>query len=139
MEGILIFLLILAVTFYLEARYEKKSALALFVDAEREPPRTEGPWDVARTASNAAHMLMKRNYRTVVLDFDLGPDAGTGHDVLEWLEATAALGWYVPDDIRISAVNPVARARMEEALTAIRRHKTLRASEFFVDRHGQGE
>ena len=141
MEGILIFLLILIAFVIWESRIEKQKATptALFLDDEREPPYKDGPWDVVRTAPDAIRALMQRDYAIVSLDHDLGPaDAGTGYDVMLWLEEQAAAGKHVPNDIRIHTMNPVARDRMLAARVAIRRHKALRATEFFVDRHGHG-
>lgn len=141
MEGIVIFILIFVVFLLWEASRDKpkETPQALFLDDEREPPYKDGPWDVVRTAPDAIRALMHHNYRIVSLDHDLGPaDAGTGYDVIQWLEAQAAAGKHVPEDIRIHTMNPVAARRMEAARASIWRLKSLRATEFFVDRHGHG-
>lgn len=53
------------------------------------------------------------------LDHDLGVGAGTGYDVLLWIEQHCHLFGYAPH-ITIHTANPPARKRMEAAVESIK-------------------
>lgn len=78
-------------------------------------------WAWAKTALEAIEMLRAGNVVEVSLDHDLGEDAdaGTGYDVLVWIEEQVALDGYEPPLIHIHTSNPSARDRMESAARAI--------------------
>ena len=96
-------------------------ASGVFLDDVRDPP--EG-WDLVRTAPEAIARLAAGGVTHLSLDHDLGdgPGAGTGYDVLLWLEEQVALhGFTPPEDITVHSANVSARPKMEAAITSIRR------------------
>lgn len=95
--------------------------MRLYLDDLREPP--EG-WIRVKTAPEAISLLAAGGVTHLSLDHDLGdePGAGTGYDVLVWLEEQVALHSFAPPDhIAVHSANVGARPRMEAAIAAIRR------------------
>jgi len=93
----------------------------LWLDDVRPAP--DG-WMHVKTAAHAISALTNFEYDKVSLDHDLGPpEAGTGYDVLTWLETQVGQGlWDKPlPELLIHSANPVGRQNMQRAITAIRR------------------
>jgi hypothetical protein len=94
----------------------------LWLDDVRPAP--DATWRHATTAQEAIDWLQRSFFNVVSLDHDLGPpEAGTGYDVLVWLERAIAEGdWRteVPE-LRIHSANPVGRANMTRAIESIQR------------------
>ncbi len=87
--------------------------IKVWLDDERPAPSNE--WVTFDNAWDAIHYL--RNYYVVEIsiDHDLGPaDAGTGYDVIAFLERRARSGEYTPH-ITIHTANPAAHKRVEQA------------------------
>lgn len=77
----------------------------LWVDDAKPCP--EG-WAVARTYTDAWHLLARYEYDCVALDHDLGDD-GTGYDLLCAMERGELRR---PRSFLLISLNPVGRARM---------------------------
>lgn len=94
--------------------------MKLYLDDERPEPKG---WARATTAAEAIDLLGTNHVTALSLDHDLGPpEAGTGYDVIRWLEERVALyGFQPPSLIIIHTANPSARIRMELTLKSIRR------------------
>jgi hypothetical protein len=71
---------------------------------------------------DAIKALRCTSFSVISLDHDLGEDAGTGYDVLLFLEAEVFRNpeYRVPE-IRIHSANTVARVRMLQAVESIRK------------------
>lgn len=94
-------------------------AMKLWLDDVRPAP--EG-WTAVRTAAEAIAVLTSGTVAVVSLDHDLGPvEAGTGYDVVSWIEAQAAAGTLPRIAWRIHSANPVGVRRMEAALHSAER------------------
>lgn len=98
--------------------------LFLWLDDERKPPSSEWFW--VKTALDAIKALRTAGFEVISLDHDLGEDAGTGYDVLTFLEAEVNRNpeYRVPE-IRIHTANTVARARMLQAVESIQRVSSI--------------
>jgi hypothetical protein len=86
-------------------------------------PAPDG-WLWVKTAPEAIALFARGEVLSASLDHDLGPsDAGTGHDVLCWIEkAVAASAWYGPlPELHVHSANPVGRSRMLAAVASIHR------------------
>lgn len=91
----------------------------LWLDDVRPAP--EG-WEHVKTAEEAIARFATGEVVAASLDHDLGPsDAGTGYDVLCWIErAMAEHAWYGPlPRLHVHSANPVGRARMVKAVGKI--------------------
>ena len=98
--------------------------LLVWLDDERAEPAN---WVRARTAAEAIEFLRSGRVHAMSLDHDLGDDAaGTGYDVLTWLERETAINGFTPPELRIHTANPAARPRMEAAVESIGRLFELR-------------
>lgn len=86
----------------------------LWLDDERPEPKG---WDRARTAAHAVMLLASGTYEEVSLDHDLGPeDAGTGYDVVCWLEKEAMTnGAFQAPIVHVHTDNASARGKMVQA------------------------
>jgi hypothetical protein len=110
----------------------------LFLDDERDPrdwlPHMHwfggrdlaelDEWIWAKTVPEAIGALERNDVTEVSLDHDLGEDsnAGSGYDVLLWIEARTALDeTYLPPVIHIHTSNTGALSRMEAAVRSIER------------------
>jgi hypothetical protein len=92
----------------------------LWLDDVRLPPSSEWVW--VKTALDALKELRRSSYDVISLDHDLGEDAGTGYDVLTYLEAEVYRNpEFRAPEIRIHTANTVARARMLQAVASIKR------------------
>ncbi len=93
--------------------------MKVWLDDDR--PEPEG-WVRARTVTEAITLLQTGGIDEISLDHDLGDDAaGTGYDVLTWIERAVAGRGFVPPAIDIHTANPPARIRMLAAVDAIGR------------------
>lgn len=93
--------------------------MKLWIDDERNPP--DNSWIIARTADNAMRLIGTGIFQEISLDHDLGEEK-TGYDVichLEFLLNVKSLMFSFPDVIRCHSANPVGRARIEQAISAI--------------------
>ncbi len=91
----------------------------LWLDDERPAPPG---WSRVHTAEEAIEFLAKRPCNIVSLDHDLGEDAGTGYDVLLWIERHVFEDAnFQPPDIRIHTANISARTKMELGVESINR------------------
>jgi len=82
-------------------------------------PAPEG-WDWTMSAEQAIALLKSRQYVLLSLDHDLGNDrAGTGLDVLRWIEEEVVLHGFRPPEMRVHSMNPVGRQNMLAAIDAI--------------------
>jgi hypothetical protein len=110
----------------------------LWLDDERPAP--DASWEVVKTAPEAIVALQQRPYEVISLDHDLGPpSAGTGYDVLLYLERRAFNDLSIPETVLLHTANPVGRAKMRAALTSIRKlqesRQTSATKSFHVQRH----
>jgi hypothetical protein len=97
--------------------------MKLWLDDERTPP--SGEWVWVKTSLDAIKALRKDTFEEISLDHDLGEEAGTGYDVLKYLEAEVYRSHeYQPPKILIHTANPVARARMVQAVESIKKRIT---------------
>ncbi len=93
--------------------------MKVFLDDERGAPRT---WTRVRTATEAIALLNAGVVEEISLDHDLGDDrAGTGYDVLLWIERAVVERGFIPPLLWIHTANSPARDRMLAAAEAIRR------------------
>lgn len=91
----------------------------LWLDDVRPAP--DG-WLHVKTAPEAIALFATGEVVEASLDHDLGPsDAGTGYDVVAWVEkAIGVRAWYGPlPRIHVHSANPVGRGRMVAAVKAI--------------------
>lgn len=80
-------------------------------------------WTHVHTAPAAIALFAQGVVEEASLDHDLGPsDAGTGYDVLVWIErAMFSHAWYGPlPKIHVHSANPVGRKNMHAAISQIR-------------------
>lgn len=92
----------------------------LWLDDVRPAP--DG-WLHVATAEEAIAYFARGTVEAASLDHDLGPsDAGTGYDVLAWIERAMNVGaWYGPlPRLFVHSANPVGRKRMDGAIDAIK-------------------
>lgn len=96
---------------------------SLWLDDVRTPPTPDWVW--VRTSLDAIKALRAETFEVISLDHDLGEDAGTGYDVLQYLEAEVYRNpeYQAPKLIVVHTANPVARVRMEQAVASIERLK----------------
>lgn len=89
--------------------------LRLWLDDLRPPP--DGSWTWVTSAWDAIDALERGVVGEVSLDHDLGPpEAGTGHDVAEWIAAEAQHGRLRRLRWAIHSANPLGAERMRRAL-----------------------
>ena len=91
--------------------------MKLYLDDERKAPYG---WMRVENADAAIFMLENRDIEEISLDHDLGhPEAGTGYDVLLWIEEQVFINNYNPPKIYVHTANPSARPKMEAAVRKI--------------------
>jgi hypothetical protein len=94
--------------------------MKLWLDDVRLPPSSEWVW--VKTSLDAIRELRRAPCEVVSLDHDLGEDAGTGYDVLTYLEAEVyRKSEYKAPEILVHTANTVARARMLQAVASIKK------------------
>lgn len=100
--------------------HEPSPEIWLYLDDERPCPID---WTLATTAAEAIDVLATGRVVCVSLDHDLGPpEAGTGYDVLLWLEEKMhADPSFAMPTVSLHTANPAARRTMALTLNAIRR------------------
>ena len=98
--------------------------MKLFLDDIRDPGDVyvETDWIVVRTATDCINELKNtKDINVVSLDHDLGPEeAGTGMDVVNWMDEAVFNGWIMPKIILVHSANPVAAYKMREAINKMR-------------------
>lgn len=93
--------------------------MKVYLDDVREAP--EG-WVRAYNLSDAIGYLKSGKVTEMSLDHDLGDDsAGSGYDVLTWIEQAVAIYDFRPPTLTIHSANPVGRDRMAVAIDSIYR------------------
>lgn len=99
--------------------------IKIWLDDEREAP---GEWIRVYTAQACISTLdafknCGDRIDHLSLDHDLGSDAGTGYDVLLWIEEKVFNDSYVPPEtISVHSANAGARKKMLLAVDAIKKH-----------------
>jgi hypothetical protein len=103
-----------------------KHAMKLWLDDVRTPPGLDWVW--VRTSLEAIKALRAGPFEVISLDHDLGEDAGTGYEVLQYIEAEVARNpeYEPPEEIIVHTANNVARARMLQAVASIQRFLSIR-------------
>ncbi len=92
----------------------------LWLDDERNPPGPDWAW--AKTALEAIKLLRCQRFSIISLDHDLGEDAGTGYQVLLYLESEVFRNpEFECPEIRLHTANTVGRQRMQQAIDSIAR------------------
>ena len=93
--------------------------IKLFLDDVRLPSdiyNSDG-WIVVRTAQECVDYLRNNKVNMLSLDHDLGSDeAGTGADVVDWMDEASLNGWELPDSIMVHSANPYAAKFMRIAI-----------------------
>ena len=98
--------------------------MKVYLDDERTAP--EG-WVHVKTAREAIDVLESGKVATISLDHDLGDDAaGTGYDVICWIEREAVTNGFIPPFIEIHSANPAGKMKMMLALDTIARYRHRR-------------
>jgi hypothetical protein len=95
--------------------------MKVWLDDQREAP--EG-WVRTKTANETIELLKSGRVEVLSLDHDLGEDesAGTGYDVLLWLEEELrTVGFRLLPIMKAHSANSAVRPRMEQAIEQIRR------------------
>lgn len=102
--------------------------MKIYLDDVRPCPKG---WELAETAWYAIDLLKTEDVTHISLDHDLGPEsAGTGYDVLKWIEEEVFTAGYEPPRMTVHSANPVGRRRMEQAIQSILRGHELQEQEF---------
>ena len=97
--------------------------IKLFLDDTRPAPED---WVRVYTAQQAIDYLKTGEVQQLSLDHDLGPEdiAGTGYQVLEWIEREVHLHAFKPPTvIKVHSANPPAAERMRQAIAAIEEYR----------------
>lgn len=93
--------------------------MKLYLDDVRQTP--EG-WVRVYTAAETIEYLKTGKVQEISLDHDLGMEeiAGTGYQVLEWIEREVHLHAFKPPQVmKVHSANPPAVERMLKAIAAI--------------------
>ena len=95
--------------------------MKLWLDDVRTPPGLDWVW--VRTSLDAIKALRANHFEVISLDHDLGEGAGTGYEVLQYIEAEVyrTPGYLAPEQILVHTANTVARKRMLQAVESIER------------------
>lgn len=96
--------------------------MKLYLDDERETP--EG-WKRCYTARECISILENGGVEELSLDHDLGDEnvAGTGYDVVKWIEeAVFTRGYVPPRRIRLHTQNTTGKQNMRAGLRKIYAH-----------------
>ena len=85
--------------------------MKIYLDDEREAPQG---WHLLKTSDEAIGILRGGDVTEISLDHDLGDDrAGTGYDVILWIERAVVEEEFIPPKIHIHTANSSARVKME--------------------------
>ena len=98
--------------------------MKLWLDDERDPRDpfiqsefgAEGDETWVKTAQQAISVLSQGNVESVSLDHDLGPGAGTGQEVANWIEEQAFHGTLPRLAWAVHSMNTVGAKSMTRAL-----------------------
>ncbi|MEI8270869.1 MAG: cyclic-phosphate processing receiver domain-containing protein [bacterium] len=96
----------------------------LWLDDERNPKDkyiqsefgADDSYFWVKTARDAINILKNGNVKNISLDHDLGPNAGTGLEVANWIEQQAFLGNIEKLSWSVHSMNPVGSKNMIKAL-----------------------
>lgn len=79
-----------------------KNNLCLFIDDERDPPRDNNDWIIARSMQQTIDAIIKNNnvvYSYISFDHDLGDNEPTGYDIAKWIVEMDMDGMiFIPQD-----------------------------------------
>lgn len=93
--------------------------LKIWLDDIRPAPYN---WTHVKTASAAIKLLKDPHNKIMIisLDHDLGPEsAGTGYDVVKFIEERVHCTDFIPPEMRVHSANPVGRKNMEAGISNI--------------------
>jgi hypothetical protein len=91
--------------------------MKIYLDDMRHPP--EG-WKLLENVQDVIVALQTGLVTHLSLDHDLGDDeAGTGYDVILWIEKEVFVNGFIPPEIKIHTANISARKKMELGLQKI--------------------
>jgi hypothetical protein len=91
--------------------------MKIYLDDVRKAPTG---WKLVETSEEAISALKTGNVTHISLDHDLGDDeAGTGYDVILWIEREVFVSGLTPPNIKIHTANISARKKMELGLSSI--------------------
>jgi hypothetical protein len=91
--------------------------MKIYLDDMRAAPTG---WILVKTVPETLEALRTGEVTELSLDHDLGDDeAGTGYDVILWIEKEVFLNGYIPPHIKIHTANISARKKMELGLQKI--------------------
>ncbi len=92
------------------------NAVKVYLDDERIPPPD---WTQVRTGRDAIVMLETGAVDSISLDHDWGDGAGTGYDVILWIEEAVATRNFIAPEIIVHTANPSARQKMLAGVRSI--------------------
>ena len=85
----------------------RKQKMEIYLDDMRSAPIG---WVLVKAADEAINALKTGKVTCISLDHDLGDDkAGTGYDVILWIEREVYVNGFVPPEIKIHTANISAR------------------------------
>ena len=85
--------------------------MKVYLDDQRDAPNG---WKLVRSAKEAIEYLKSGRVTEISLDHDLGDDAaGTGYDVIQWIEQAVIENGFIPPKIHIHTANVSARVKMQ--------------------------
>ena len=85
--------------------------MKIYLDDEREAPPG---WHLVKTVDEAITLLKRGDVTEISLDHDLGDDsAGTGYDVILWIEKAVVEKEFIPPKIYVHTANISARIKMK--------------------------
>jgi hypothetical protein len=91
--------------------------MKIYLDDMRKAP---AGWKLLLNVQDVLVELQTGKVTHLSLDHDLGDDeAGTGYDVILWIEKEVFLNNFVPPEIKIHTANVSARQKMELGLQKI--------------------
>ena len=103
----------------------KKQYSKIWLDDERDPRQpqiqslfgADGDEFWVKTADQAIHYLRQGGVTFISLDHDLGPDAGSGMEVANWIEQQAFHGTLERIHWSVHSMNSVGAKNMTKALS----------------------
>lgn len=102
----------------------------LFIDDERFPPSDGREWVIARDGSQVVDEMLNRGMPSYIsFDHDLGPNSGTGYDIVKLLVdvdmRTTEEQYRFPQDFDfyVHSQNPIGKTNIESYLKNYLAHK----------------
>jgi hypothetical protein len=97
--------------------------MKIYLDDDANYRITPDGWHRTFTASETIELLKTEQVTHLSLDHDLGPlEAGTGYDVVCWIEQMVIEKQFNPPIMTIHSANPVGRQKMQAAIQMIYHH-----------------